>query len=940
MDSIEKKVYDLMDWGGIEGLAYSDLDAPQDVLGVHETEDGSVICAICPGAREAKLLLNGKKIDMYLEDKFGFFATFVKKKKVGVHSFEFTLNNGEVIERGDPYAFDTQINGEDEDLFNKGIHYTIYNKLGAHPMTINGVEGTYFAVWAPNAVRVSVVGEFNKWDGRVYPMKKLRASGIFELFIPGVGKGAIYKYEVKARGDNLTYLKADPYANAAEFRPHTASVVTDISKLQWTDDEWIEKRKKYDYKKEPMSIYEVHLGSWKKPVEKNGSFYNYRDLAVMLADYVKKMGYTHVELLPIMEHPLDASWGYQVTGYYAPTSRYGTPEDFAYFMNYMHEQGIGVILDWVPAHFPKDTFGLAAFDGTCLYENKDPRKGMHPHWGTLIFDYARPEVSNFLIANALFWAKVYHADGIRMDAVASMLYLDYGREAGEWVPNKDGGNENYEAIELLHHLNSVFHKQTDNALVIAEESTAWPNVTKSVDEGGLGFDLKWNMGWMNDFLKYMQQDPLFRKGVHGMLTFSMVYAYSENFILVLSHDEVVHGKSPMIYKMVGKDAEKFANLRLAYGFMTAHPGKKLLFMGNEIAQTREWDEDKSISWNLLDADEHKKIQRYCADLNKLYTGNTAMHELDYDKAGFQWISSLDADHSIVSFLRRSSDGEVLFVIANFTPVVYKNYRAAVPLPGKYTEIFNSDDVKYGGEGNVNEETVTTRLLPTDGQPYAVKINLCGLGVEIFKYEPAPYMVMEEDDEDINDVDALGTEKASKKKQAKKAVVKKAAAKKPAAKKTVAKKAEAKALAKKVEVKAEEKPVEKKAETRKTEPKKAAAKKAVAEKAEVKAEEKPVEKKAEIKKAEPKKAVAEKAVVEKAEVKAEEKPVEKKAETKKAEPKKAAVKKAVAEKAEVKAKKKPVEKKAETKKAETKKAEPKKAAAKKSEVKKPAKKAKK
>jgi 1,4-alpha-glucan branching enzyme len=937
MDSIEKKVYDLMDWGGIEGLAYSDLDAPQDVLGVHETEDGSVICAICPGAREAKLLLNGKKIDMYLEDKFGFFATFVKKKKVGVHSFEFTLNNGEVIERGDPYAFDTQINGEDEDLFNKGIHYTIYNKLGAHPMTINGVEGTYFAVWAPNAVRVSVVGEFNKWDGRVYPMKKLRASGIFELFIPGVGKGAIYKYEVKARGDNLTYLKADPYANAAEFRPHTASVVTDISKLQWTDDEWIEKRKKFDYKKEPMSIYEVHLGSWKKPVEKNGSFYNYRDLAVMLADYVKKMGYTHIELLPVMEHPLDASWGYQVTGYYAPTSRYGTPEDFAYFMNYMHEQGIGVILDWVPAHFPKDTFGLAAFDGTCLYENRDPRKGMHPHWGTLIFDYARPEVSNFLIANALFWAKVYHADAIRMDAVASMLYLDYGREAGEWVPNKDGGNENYEAIELLHHLNSVFHKQTDNALVIAEESTAWPNVTKPVDEGGLGFDLKWNMGWMNDFLKYMQQDPLFRKGVHGMLTFSMVYAYSENFILVLSHDEVVHGKSPMIYKMVGKDAEKFANLRLAYGFMTAHPGKKLLFMGNEIAQNREWDEDKSISWNLLDADEHKKIQRYCADLNKLYTGNTAMYELDYDKAGFQWVSSLDADHSIVSFLRRSSDGEVLFVIANFTPVVYKNYRAAVPLPGKYTEIFNSDDVKYGGEGNVNEETVTTRLLPTDGQPYAVKINLCGLGVEIFKYEPAPYMVMEEDDEDINDVvDALGTEKASKKKPAKKAVAKKAAAKKAepkkAAKKAVAKKAEAKVEAKKAEVKAEEKTVEKKAEPKKAEPKKAEPKKAEP-------------KKAETKKAEPKKAVAKKTVAKKAEakveakkaeakveakkveVKAEEKPVEKKAETKKAEPKKAETKKAEP-------------KKAETKKAEPKKAEPKKAAAKKSEVKKPAKKAKK
>ena len=739
MNDIESKVYQMMDWAGIEAIIYSEHDNPHDVLGTHETEDGTLVCAYCPKAVSATLTYKNKDVEMYMEDEGGFFATFVDAKKIKSHTFTFTLDGGKTETCGDPYAFAPYITSQDEELFSKGIHYDIYEKLGAHPMVIDGVEGTYFAVWAPNAMRVSVVGNFNQWDGRRYPMRRLVSSGIFELFIPGIKKGEIYKYEIKAKG-GLTYLKADPYANAAELRPNTASIVTELDSFEWNDKKWIEDREKVDFKKTPMSIYEVHLGSWKKPKEENGSFYNYRELAVMLAAYVKKMGYTHIELMPVMEHPLDASWGYQVTGYYAVTSRYGTPEDFMFFMDYMHGEGIGVILDWVPAHFPRDTFGMSNFDGTCLYEHKDPRRGSHPHWGTLIYNYARPQVSNFLIANALFWAKKYHADGIRMDAVASMLYLDYGKKDGEWIPNVNGGNENYDAIELFHHLNSVFHKRAKGALLIAEESTAWPDVTKSVEEGGLGFDLKWNMGWMNDFIGYMEKDPLFRKGSHGALTFSMIYAYSENFILVLSHDEVVHGKSSMLYKMVGSENQKFSNLRLAYGFMQAHPGKKLLFMGNDFGQTNEWSEERSLSWELLQYESHNELQNFVADLNRFYKNNRAMYELDYERAGFQWISSLDADHSIVSFVRRSlSDGQTLFIICNFTPVVYKNYKTAVPLPGKYKEVLNSDAKKYGGSDVVNSRAKLARLEPVDGQPYSIQIDLCPLGIEIFEYDSPAFM---------------------------------------------------------------------------------------------------------------------------------------------------------------------------------------------------------
>ena len=615
---MDEKLYKMMDWAGVEAIVYSEEDHPHDLLGPHLTEEGVMIQVFVPGAKEVSVKIKGgkKTYPMDLEDEAGFFSVLIPGKRIPSYTYVVTFENGAEQEYADPYSFAPQITEKDTKKFNAGICYNIYEKLGAHPMTIHGVEGVYFAVWAPNAMRVSVVGDFNMWDGRRHMMRRLWDSGIFEIFIPGLEPGTLYKYELKAKG-GLTYLKADPYANAAELRPNTASIVTDLTKFEWTDQKWLEERKKADTKEAPMYVYEMHLGSWRRPQD-GRSFYNYRELAPMVADYIKEMGYTHVELMPVMEHPLDESWGYQVTGYYAPTARYGTPEDFMYFMDYMHNQGIGVILDWVPAHFPRDTHGLAAFDGTCLYEHLDPRKGTHPHWGTLIYNYGRPEVKNFLIANALFWKNVYHADGIRMDAVASMLYLDYGKNDGEWVANIYGGNENLEAVEFLKHLNSIFKKDKDGALLIAEESSAWPKITTPVEEDGLGFDYKWNMGWMNDFLGYMQLDPIFRSHHHGELTFSMIYAYSENFILTLSHDEVVHGKGSMIGKMPGKKKMKFANLRAAYGFMAAHPGKKLLFMGQDFAQFSEWNDEGELDWESLEEKEHQQLQNYLKALIAFY----------------------------------------------------------------------------------------------------------------------------------------------------------------------------------------------------------------------------------------------------------------------------------------------------------------------------------
>ena len=750
---MENQLYEL-DLATMEAIAYSEEDRPQKVLGAHQIEEGTVIQCFLPYASEVsvKVLPEGKLYPMEKEDGdySGFFHTLVPDKKNIDYVYVVTKYDGEVVEVMDAYAFPDVIAKEDIEKFESGIHYEIYEKLGAHPMTVNGVDGVLFAVWAPNAVRVSVVGDFCTWDGRTYQMKRIHDSGVFELFIPGLKQGVVYKYEIKGRGrDAIPMLKADPYGFHAERRPANASIVWDINNYKWKDADWMEQRKKADHLKEPMNIYEVHLGSWKKPAcepgQENEAFYTYRELAPMLADYVKKMNYTHIELMPIMEHPFDGSWGYQVTGYYAATSRYGTPDDFMYFMDYMHQKGIGVILDWVPAHFPKDAFGLARFDGTCLYEHLDPRQGEHPHWGTLIFNYGRPEVSNFLIANALFWAEKYHADGLRIDAVASMLYLDYGKNDGEWVANKYGDNGNLEAMELLKHLNSVFKGRKNGAIVIAEESTAWPKITGDVEEEGLGFDFKWNMGWMNDFTNYMKTDPLFRSGNQGALTFSMMYAYSEKFILVLSHDEVVHGKASMIGKMPGEVEEKFANLRAAYGYMMTHPGKKLLFMGQEFAQFNEWSEARSLDWMLVDEfDTHAKMQHYVSTLNKFYKTHPALYELDHHWEGFEWIDHLDAEKSIISFIRKSEKPEeTLLVVCNFAPVVREDYPVGVPFYGKYKEVLNSDSEEFGGAGNVNKRVITSKEVNWNGRDESITITVPPMGVAIFTCTPTEKPVKKE-----------------------------------------------------------------------------------------------------------------------------------------------------------------------------------------------------
>ena len=625
----------------------------------------------------------------------------------------------------------------DQYLFGQGTHYDIYRKLGAHPTIQRRKKGVYFAVWAPNARSVSVVGEFNNWNTQANPMKKVGPIGVYETFIPGAKVGDLYKfYIIGYHGEEL--YKADPYGNEAELRPGTASRIADISDYKWKDTTWMKRRPEFDEIRDPMAIYEVHPGSWKKHEAKDEDdpgFYNYRELAHELAAYVKKMGYTHVELMGIAEHPFDGSWGYQVTGYYAPTRRYGSPRDFMYFVDYMHEKGIHVILDWVPAHFPKDEHGLGRFDGQPLYEHPDPRRGEHPHWGTYIFNYGKREVENFLIANGLFWLKEFHVDGLRVDAVASMLYLDYGKDDGEWLPNEKGGNENYDAINLFRHMNEQFEKQCPGTEIIAEESTAWAGVTSPVSMNGLGFLFKWNMGWMNDFLEYMKLDPYFRANNHGKLTFSMQYAYSENFIQVLSHDEVVHGKGSMIEKMPGEYEDKFANLRTAYGFMYGHPGKKLLFMGQEFAQFREWSEKRSLDWELLDYDMHKKMQAYVRELNKLYEKYDAMYVNDCEPIGFEWMSCDNANMSIVSFVRRGSSAkDQLLFICNFTPVQYEEYRTGVPCAGEYTKILSSDDEKFGGTGVNVKKVVKAEKIECEKKEYSIELNLPPMSVTVFKFD--------------------------------------------------------------------------------------------------------------------------------------------------------------------------------------------------------------
>ena len=622
-------------------------------------------------------------------------------------------------------------------LFGQSTHYDIYKKFGAHLVTENRKKGTRFTVWAPNAKNVWVIGSFNDWNETSHPMERIEPTerGIYELFIPGVQEGDLYKYLIETKQGARLY-KADPYANAAELRPGNASKVADIEHFKWTDSAWMKDRAKKDIYSEPMAILEVHPGSWMRhPGRDDDGFYTYREFAKSLVDYVKDMGYTHVELMGISEYPFDGSWGYQVTGYYAPTSRYGSPADFAYLIDYLHKNKIGVILDWVPAHFPRDAHGLAEFDGTCLYEYADPRKGEHPDWGTKIFDYGKSEVKNFLIGSALMWIEHYHVDGLRVDAVASMLYLDYGEQDGQWVANQYGENKNLEAIEFFRHINTLITGRNKGALMIAEESTAWPQVTGKSEEGGLNFSMKWNMGWMHDFLDYMKLDPYFRKNNHHKMTFAMSYNESEKYILVLSHDEVVHLKCSMLNKMPGYEVDKYANLRVAYTYFMTHSGKKLLFMGQDFAQEREWSEARELDWYLLGEKPHQQIHDYMRDLLHIYRNYPALYELDTTWAGFQWVNADDADRSIYSYIRKSKDGKkALLVVLNFTPVAREDYRVGVPVPGSYKLIMNSDDPKYGGNGAKVPKSCRTKAGEYDNLPYSIKYPLPAYGAAIFEFD--------------------------------------------------------------------------------------------------------------------------------------------------------------------------------------------------------------
>ena len=619
-------------------------------------------------------------------------------------------------------------------LLAEGTHYRAYEKLGAHLTEKDGKRGVQFAVWAPNAKRVSIIGDFNNWSPNAAIMRPSTA-GIWEGFVPDIGQGASYKYHIESRYRDYKVDKADPYGFASEIRPQTASRVWNLENYSWHDESWMKDRTNSNSLNSPLSFYEVHLGSWKRALNENNRWLTYRELAPLLADYVHDSGFTHVELLPVMEHPFDGSWGYETLGYFAPTSRFGTPDDFMYLVDHLHQHGIGVVLDWVPAHFPKDEAGLGYFDGSHLYEHEDPRQGEHPDWNTFVFNYGRNEVQNFLISNALFWLDKYHVDGLRVDAVASMLYLDYGRGEGQWIPNRFGGKENLDAIHFLRTLNEHVYGAYPDTMMIAEESTSWPQVSRPIYLGGLGFGLKWNMGWMHDVLNYMSQDPVYRNYHHNEITFSLVYAFAENFVLPFSHDEVVYGKGSMIRKMPGDDWQKFANLRLLYGFMFGHPGKKLLFMGDEFGQWSEWNHDASLEWNLLEHPSHAGLKRWVRDLNTLYRGESLLHTMDFNSAGFEWVDCKDFQRSIISFLRRGHNpNDQLLFVCNFTPVVRQNYRVGVPLEGYWKEILNSDAPLYGGSGQGNFGGLSTVPLPIHGRPFSLNMTLPPLGIVIFRPE--------------------------------------------------------------------------------------------------------------------------------------------------------------------------------------------------------------
>ena len=714
---------------------------PFSILGLHalSADDGAprpmVIRAFLPEARLAwvvDLTLGEPGVIVVMEriHQDGFF-TAVFSDRVNPFNYRLRVENheGHVWEFVDPYSFGPVLTDFDLHLLGEGTHYRNYERLGAHLCTHSGCRGVHFAVWAPNAQRVSVVGNFNHWDGRRHPMGNRGGAGVWEIFIPDLTQGEVYKFEIKSQHNGYLVQKSDPYGFAAEMRPKTASIVWDVTDFAWGDQDWLANRSERQALDKPMAIYEVHLGSWKRNLNEGDGFLNYRELAEQLASHLEHTHFTHIELLPITEHPFDGSWGYQPVGYFAPTSRHGTPDDFVYFVDYLHRHGYGVILDWVPAHFPNDVHGLGYFDGTHLFEHSDPRLGEHRDWGTKIFNYGRPEVRNFLLGNALFWLDRYHLDGLRVDAVASMLYLDYSRKPGEWIPNVFGGNENLEAIEFLKKLNELCHHEHPGVLTIAEESTSWSGVSRPTYLGGLGFSLKWNMGWMNDTLRYMAKDPVYRKYEHGSLTFSMIYAFTENFILPLSHDEVVHGKGSLLDKMPGDVWRKLANLRLLYGYMYGHPGKKLLFMGSEIAQWREWNHDTSLDWHLLQWKDHQGILQLVRDLNGLYQSEKALHQIDFDWQGYEWLELHDWENSVVAFLRRARDpNDAVVVVCNFTPVVRENHRIGVPCGGFYRELLNTDSDIYGGSNCGNYGGSWGIPEPHAGRPFHLSLRLPPLGV--------------------------------------------------------------------------------------------------------------------------------------------------------------------------------------------------------------------
>ena len=723
--------------GAVKAIVFGMHGMPFEVLGMHPCESGVIIRTYQPFAAQVEVIRAGTPTRMERTHKDGLFELVILNTAKFEYRLRMTGFDNHVWELFDPYCFPLQITDFDQYLFGEGTHYRTYEKMGAHPAKVNGVEGVHFAVWAPNAIRVSVIGVFNRWDGRHHPMQNRGSSGLWELFIPQLKPGDLYKFEIKGQNDFLGQ-KSDPYAFYSELRPRTASVVWDYRQYEWQDKAWMEQRQKANWMEKPISVYEVHLASWRRVPEQDNRWLSYRELADTLIPHVKKLGFTHIEALPLSEHPFDGSWGYQTIGYYSITSRYGNPDDFKYFVDRCHQEGIGVILDWVPAHFPKDGHGLAYFDGSHLYEHADPRKGEHRDWGTLIFNYGRNEVRSFLLSNAVFLADVYHIDGLRVDAVASMLYLDYSRAAGEWIPNQFGGRENLEAVDFIKKFNEIVHKEYPGFLTFAEESTAWPMVSRPTSSGGLGFGFKWNMGWMHDTLEYISKDPIYRRYHHHTITFSMIYAFNENFILPFSHDEVVHGKGSMLTKMPGDLWQKFANLRLLYAYMWAHPGKKLLFMGQEIGQWNEWNCMTSMDWHLTQYDSHRKLGDFMTKLNEVYRTIPALHTIDFSWEGFEWIDLHDQDNSLLSFMRKGKNADDLVVCAfNFTPVPRATYRLGVPKAGTYEQVLNSDADAFGGSNSACMTTVESEAKDWHGQKHSIGIALPPLGAVFFRLKPNP-----------------------------------------------------------------------------------------------------------------------------------------------------------------------------------------------------------